>query len=118
MIDVIILFIVVIMVVVGIISSKGHFKGQGGCCGGNDKIKKKRKKLNNPIIKTKEFGIIGMHCDNCVRKVENDLNDIEGIKAKVSLKKNNVKIDFEKNIEDNIIIERIKNLGFDVENKN
>lgn len=68
-----------------------------GCCGGGGdtgpaaKVEPKdTDESHYPYIA--EVGIDGMHCDNCVRKVENAVNRIDGAFAKVDLPTNSAKI--------------------------
>jgi copper chaperone len=46
----------------------------------------KKKKLKN-IIGQKRVQIEGMTCEHCKNRVENALNRLEGVSAKVNLKK-------------------------------
>ncbi len=57
--------------------------------------------------------INGMHCQKCSGRVEKALNDIDGIKAKVNLAKNNAVISFEKEVADDVIRNAITELGFE-----
>ena len=49
-----------------------HFKGQGSCCGGGSD-KPEKKKLDGKVVKTYDFKVEGMHCQNCVNSVTNAL---------------------------------------------
>ena len=84
--DLIIIGIVIVLVLVGVVSSKKHFKGEGGCCGGGSSVKPKKKKLKAVIVK-KIFIIEGMTCDHCKNRVESVINEIDGVAAKVDIKK-------------------------------
>ena len=84
--DVIIIFIMVILIIVGIRSTVKHFKGEGGCCGGGSSVKVKRKKLKQ-VVKQRTVMIEGMTCEHCKARVESRLNELDGVSAKVNLKK-------------------------------
>lgn len=57
--------------------------------------------------------IDGMHCDGCIKRVENILKNIKEIKTyQVYLKK--AEITLKKDIDLNTIKEKIENLGFKV----
>ncbi len=57
--------------------------------------------------------IDGMHCDGCIKRVENILKNIKEIKTyQVDLKK--AEITLKKDIDLNTIKEKIENLGFKV----
>lgn len=111
--DEIIIGLLLVFVFIGIRSSVKHFKGQGGCCGGSSEIKSKKKKLKN-VIGQKTVQIEGMTCENCKNRVESRLNNLEGLSAKVSLKKKTAILSMEKEIEDEQIRAVIKKAGYKV----
>lgn len=111
--DIIIVGILVIAIILGIAPTIKHFKGKGGCCGGGD-IPKKKKKLTGTKMGEKEILIEGMHCDNCKNNVERSINKIEGAVCKVNLKKKRAIVSYSKEIEDEVLIEAIECLGFEV----
>ena len=58
----------------------------GGCCGGHEPAEKKvkvadRDKRHYPYTVT--LTVDGMTCGNCVRRVENALNRLDGVRARV-----------------------------------
>lgn len=60
----------------------------GGCCGGHEPAEKKvkvadRDKRHYPYTVT--LTVDGMTCGNCVRRVENALNRLDGVWAEVDL---------------------------------
>lgn len=110
--DVIIILIVALAIEYGIHATVMHFKGQGGCCGGGGY--RPRKKRLKGIVKQKEFHIQGMHCDNCKRRVEEAVNDLEGVAGRVNLKKGLLTVYYAKDIEDQMIQTRIERLGYSV----
>ena len=59
----------------------------------------KKKKLKN-IIGQKRVQIEGMTCEHCKNRVENALNRLEGVSAKVNLKKKTAVVSMEKEVED------------------
>lgn len=89
--DVIILLIILMVLIYGVKGTIKHFKGEGACCGGGSgPVKAKRKVLKKPKIGEKVIQIEGMHCDHCKQSVTSELNKIDGVAAKVKLKKNGV----------------------------
>ena len=85
--NVLLLVIIAVILFFAIKNSIPHFKGEGACCGGGDKEKLiKTKKLDN-VIAVKTIHIEGMRCANCRIRVQNKLNQIDGVSAKVSLEK-------------------------------
>ena len=110
--DIIIIAILVVVVVIAIKPIEKHLKGQGGCCGG-DSYKPKKKKLEH-VIEKKEFHIDGMHCENCSNRVMGKINDIPGVSAEVKLKKNIAIVSYAKKVDDEVIIEKIKQAGYSI----
>lgn len=106
----IIIAIIAIVFVTGIVYTIKHFKGQSGCCGGGS-YKPKRKKLSDVLYK-KTFYVDGMVCDHCKARVEEVVNDIKGIAGKVNLKKNELTIAYAEEIDDSLIVSRLKKSGY------
>ncbi|MDO4622899.1 MAG: heavy metal-associated domain-containing protein [Eubacteriales bacterium] len=108
--DLIIVLIIVVLVALGIRSTVKHFSGKGGCCGGGDyKVKKKR--LSNVKYK-KIFSVEGMHCENCRKRVEEVINDMPGLAGSVDLKKNQLTVSYEEEVEDEVITARLDRAGY------
>ena len=108
--DGIIIGILVIIVIISIHSTIKHFKGQGGCCGGGS-YKPKKKKLSK-VIYTKTFQVEGMHCDHCKVRVEEVVNDMKGSAGKVNLKKGELVVSYEEDVDDELLISRIERAGY------
>lgn len=87
-----------------------HFKGQGGCCGGSD-YRVKRKKLKN-VLYTHTFSVEGMHCEHCKGRVEEIINDMEGLAGKVDLKHNTLTISYSRDMATDGIAARLKRAGY------
>ena len=108
------IFIVIILVVIlyfAIKNSIPHFRGEGGCCGGSGKEKLvKPAKIEN-VIATKIITIDGMRCENCHRRVQNALNSIEGVNAKVNGEKKQAVIKLGREIENSEFEKIISGLG-------
>ena len=58
--------------------------------------------------------INGMHCEKCKARVENALNAIDGVKAKVNLVKKTATVEIKENISDDVITSKVTELGFEV----
>ena len=99
--------ILVIAVGFGIYSSVRHFKGESGCCGGGS-YRPRKKKLSK-IRYQKIFLVDGMHCDRCKNRVEEIVNDMDGIAGKVNLKRGELVVSYEKSVDDDAIREKIYN---------
>ena len=110
----IIIAVIGIFVVLGVKNTVKHFKGEGGCCGGAPaKVKKKR--LKNAAY-SKILVIEGMSCEHCKTRVEQALNDLEGVFAKVNLKRKEATVKSEVEISDEKLREVIKKAGYEVVN--
>lgn len=110
--DLIIILILVVILAIGVTSTIKHFKGKSGCCGsGNTYISKKKLKK---VVAKKSFIVEGMTCENCVARVTRAINDMDGLAAKVNLKKKEVVVSMEKEISDEIICAAIEKAGYKV----
>ncbi len=84
----------------------------------------KQEKSNNLIKKTeiiekinnmeKTIFIEGMSCNHCSNRVEEALNKIEGVTAKVNLEKNSATVVINDKIDDSLLIETIEKAGYKV----
>ena len=111
--DYVIVGILIILIVIGIRSSVKHFKGEGGCCGGGSSVKVKRKKLKQ-VVKERTVIIEGMTCEHCKARAESRLNSLDGVSAKVNLKRKTAVVSMEKEVEDEEIKKAIENVGYEV----
>lgn len=57
----------------------------------------------------KVIGIEGMHCEGCVGRATRALESIEGVSAKVDLKKNSAVIDLKNDVEDEVLRQVLEN---------
>ena len=93
-------------------SSIAHFKGKGACCGGGGSdVKVKPRKIDN-VISVKVMKIDGMHCEHCYTRVQNALNSIDGVSAKVMGKKGRAVIRMGKKIDDEVLMSTVNELGY------
>jgi Copper chaperone len=58
--------------------------------------------------------INGMSCGHCQARVENALNALEGVNAKVELKKNRAVINLSKEVTDQELKEAVMEVGYEV----
>lgn len=110
---VIVVLILVIIIGFSLRSSFKHMKGEGGCCGGGSEPKVKKQKLKE-VKGTKIFKIEGMSCDNCRKRIENELNSIDQVNAKVSLKNKEAVVKLGADIKEETLIRSIEKLGYKV----
>ncbi len=105
--------ILAVLVISAIINSTKHFKGEGGCCGGSTETKTKRQHLKE-ITGIKEINIEGMTCDNCRKRIENRLNSLNQVHAKVKLKEKRAIIKIGEPISDDLLRSTIESMGYKV----
>lgn len=108
-----IISVLIIIIFIGVRSSVKHFKGQGGCCGGGSEVRIKPKKLKHVIAKA-TVTIDGMTCDHCKNRVESRLNELDGVSARVDLKKKTAALLMEKEVSEERIRKVIENAGYEV----
>lgn len=84
----------------------------GGSCPGSGKMPKK--KLEGPVIGKKTMIISGMTCQHCAMNVTNMLNQIEGVRAEVSLSSGKAKIAYDRKVEDDILRSAVEKIGYHV----
>ena len=58
--------------------------------------------------------IEGMHCNHCKQKVTSALNNLEGVSTDVDLKNNCAVISYDREIDEEIIKNTLKNAGYSV----
>lgn len=58
--------------------------------------------------------IKGMSCEHCQNRVEKALNAVEGVEAKVELKKNRAVVNLTKDIEDQVLKATVEEAGYEV----
>ena len=55
-----------------------------------------------------------MHCENCANRVKRAINGIDGVSAKVNLRKKEALVRYEKDVDDSEIISAIEGQGYNV----
>ena len=113
--NVIVVAVVIVLLGFALKGTLKHLKGESPCCGGGDTIIIEDKKLDGPVIGKKTVKISGMHCDHCVRAVTEAINKIDGVSAKVNLKKKEAVVSYEKVVEDAAIREAVEKAGYTVQ---
>lgn len=109
----IVIVILAIIVIAAIVSSTGHFKGEGGCCGGGGDVKIKGDRLKE-VVAVKTISIEGMSCKNCAERVQNALNSLEQVNAKVSLGKNEAVVKLGRPVSDDELKACVEKAGYTV----
>ncbi len=66
------------------------------------------------VLCEKTFKVDGMHCEHCKGRVEQAVNDIQGVSGKVDLKKGELAVRYTAEVADDVIKSAIANAGFTV----
>ena len=111
--DYIIIAVLAIIIILAVLRAVKHFKG-GGCCGSGSTTIRDKKSLTGQKLGEKTLTIEGMHCENCEIRVENALNRLDGVAAKVSWKKKTAVVSYSKEISDDLLRETANRLGYEV----
>lgn len=116
MVSLLILALIALVLVYAFKSSRQHFQGQGGCCGGGAQVKAKRewKFLRRPVGKC-QIKIAGMHCQNCVTRVSNSLNELDGVAARASLHSGTATVYYNRPVSDDEFKQAVSGAGYQVE---
>lgn len=116
MVDLIILLIVFAVMIFALKGTIKHFKGEGPCCGGGGGtlVREAEKRLANPKIGEKIIRIEGMHCDNCRRSVSRALNKLDGVSAKVNLRKKTAVVSYDREIDEAALRKAVEGAGYQV----
>ena len=80
----VIMAVLAVVVLLAARSALRHFRGEGGCCGGGSPSTPTFKTPDATMTKHFMIDIRGMKCENCAAKVQNALNQLEGVSARVS----------------------------------
>ena len=113
--------IIIIAVIAGVFiyaisGSVKHLKGEGSCCNAGS-IPKGHKikvpKIEDPLGE-KRVVIEGMSCKHCKVNVENSLNSLGHINAKVDLSKGQAIVQYDKEVSDEDIKNAVEHAGYKV----
>lgn len=114
----VIIIALVLIVVFALRGSAKHFKGEGGCCGGGGGTVKREeipeKELEGAKLGEKVLSISGMHCDHCVSSVTKAINRIDGASARVSLKRGEAVVSYDRMLSDEALKTAVEAQGFQV----
>ena len=110
------LIIILLLAVILFFAVRGtitHLKGEGECCGG-PKEKPIKKKMSGTPQKKLVLSVEGMSCDHCRVRVENALNAMDGVLAKVNLSKQQAKVSLYKEMDEEQLKEAVTKAGYEV----
>ena len=111
--NIIIVLILIAILIPAVKSSITHMKGEGSCCGG-PKEKPIKKRIPGKPIGRMSVHIEGMSCDHCRVRVENRLNELDGVVARVSLAKKLAQVSLYKKVDEQAIRDQVIGAGYEV----
>ncbi len=114
---VIILIIILAIILLAVKSTIKRILYGSSCCGQKDRPEKKIKvqdKNKKHYPYKYQMKVDGMRCTNCARRIENTLNSIDGLWAKVSLENKLVTVLSKKEYEVNELSRKINEEGYSV----
>lgn len=85
--NIILILLIVLLAAGGIVSLIKRFNGESCCSGGPSEVKVQVQDKNKKNYKyTANLCIEGMKCKNCALRIQNKLNSLNGVWAKVNFK--------------------------------
>ena len=110
----VLIFVLAIIVFFAVKNTISHFKGNGGCCGGGSGVKLIRPKKLEKIVAVKTIRIKGMVCENCSARIQNVLNSVDGVNAKVNRAKDLAVVKLGREIDEEKLKKAVTDLGYEV----
>lgn len=109
--------ILVLMVIWAVWHIREKRKKGGGCCGEHEETVKRvpvadKDRNHYPLKRVIRIG--GMTCENCARRVENALNAIPGVWAKVDIGEKRAVVLMKGRIEDTVLKRAVSSAGYTV----
>lgn len=110
--NLIVITIVAVIVVFALRTVIVRSKSRSSCCGSGSYQAKSRKL--GCVVKKITFQVEGMHCQHCVNRVMESVQDIPYTSASVNLKKGTVTVSMERNVDAEQIRAAIEKGGYTV----
>lgn len=111
--DIMIVVILALLLVPAVRSTVMHMKGEGACCGGPKEKPVKKKLAGRPKAEL-IVHIEGMHCENCRNRAERQLNELDGVAARVKLSRKLARLRLYQEVDETQIKDTVERLGFKV----
>lgn len=111
--DFIVIGVIVLLCFFGLRATKKHVKGEGGCCGGGSSLPRQRKHLER-VVGKKIVKIDGMTCENCRNRVERAINQMDGVAARVNLRKKEAVVSYTSDLDEEALRRVVEKAGYEV----
>lgn len=115
-----VVFIILLVIIGGAVAYLVRAKKRGvkcvGCpAGGNCSAAKiPKKKLDGPAMGKKTIEISGMTCERCAMNVTKMLNQIDGVRADVSLSEGNAVVSYDRDVAEDVLKNAVEKAGYKV----
>ena len=113
--SVIILLVLAVICGYGVYSYVHHLRCGGGCCGEREAPDRKVKvgdKNKSHYPYTLYLKVDGMTCGNCVRRVENALNRLDGVWASVEMDRHMATVHMKESLSEETLKKAVKDAGY------
>lgn len=112
--NIVILLILAAVIVFAVVTIVRRKKNGSACCGGGgEKVKAvKAQRLAGDDLRELELPVGGMTCENCARRVQNALNAIPGVQAKVSIGTKTAKIRCRADVTEEALRQAVREAGY------
>ena len=113
--SVIILLVLAVICGYGVYSYVHHLRCGGGCCGEREAPDRKVKvgdKNKSHYPYTLYLKVDGMTCGNCVRRVENALNRLDGVWASVEMDRHMATVRMKEILPEETLKKAVKDAGY------
>ncbi len=113
---IVICVVIAAIAVLGVLRYRKNLRS--GCCGSGSDAAPKRIRVRDRDLShypyEKILDINGMTCQNCVTHVQNALNSLDGVYAKVDLDRKQAVVHMTENLSDQILRKTVANAGYTV----
>ena len=113
---IVIVIIIAVIMILGILRYKKSLRS--GCCGSDSDPAPKALRVRERDLRRYPYGkvlsINGMTCRNCAVYVQNALNLLDGVYAKVDLGRKEARIYMKENLPDQILRKAVADVGYTV----
>lgn len=110
----IICLLLIVAVIFGIKSYARKLRS--GCCGASSEPSVKKVRVHDKDVSHypyhKELKVDGMSCGNCANRVENALNSLDGVWARVDLSEGSADVRLKEPISDQTLKQAVKRAGY------
>ena len=107
------------LIMAGVLALRSYRKRlTTGCCGGSGEAAVKKIKVSDKDLThyphRRVLKVDGMSCGNCAIRVENALNSLEGVYARVNLMEAEADVRMKQELSDTVLKETVKDAGYTV----